>query len=97
MSSPFELEIAVIESHLIVLPTDLLAHRARRNDELRSHRKGRHLNLAGEVEIEHEAKGLGHRAADRQQPVVAKDEAAETSEVADDALRDLAGRAGAAA
>ena len=86
MRRPFELEVAVVGGHLVVLPADLLADLLRRNDQIGAHGQSRDLHLASEVEVEHQAKGFGDAATDREQPVIAQDEPAVGAEVANDAL-----------
>ena len=74
MRRPFELQIAVIERHLIILPADLLANLPWRNDELGAHRQRRDLHLASEVEIVHQTECFGDRSTDRQQAMISQDE-----------------------
>src|SRR5580704_5272294 len=86
MRRPFELNVAIVEGHLIILLADPLANLPGGNDKLGTHRQRRDLHLAGEVQIEHQAESFRDRAPDRQQSVIAQDHAAIAAQIANDAL-----------
>src|SRR5580658_7250056 len=85
MRRPFELKIAVVERHPVVLPAHPLANFPRWNDQFGPHRQGRDLHFARQVQVKHQAEGFGYGPSDCQQSMIAQDQATKFAEVMDDA------------